>query len=146
MKLVKRNPSQATSYDQTPFNCLMDGFFDDFLTRDQSINSFYPSTDIAESEKGFEISLALPGVKKSDVTLEVKEDQLIIKGERKFKEEQKEKNYHRLESGYGVFEKVFNLPEGVDANEVKASYEDGILQINLPKVKKEEFTKQIKIS
>jgi HSP20 family protein len=76
----------------------------------------------------------LPGFSKDDISIELKENTLAIKGERKHEGEVKEGNYHRMERSYGAFQRAFMLPMTVDQEKVKASYKDGILELRLPKV------------
>ena len=76
----------------------------------------------------------LPGFSKDDISIELKENTLVIKGERKHEDEVKEGNYHRMERSYGAFQRAFMLPMTVDQEKVKAAYKDGVLELRLPKV------------
>ncbi len=89
-----------------------------------------------------------PGVEKKDIKVEVVDNRITISGERKSKKEVKEKGYYRSESSYGKFECSFTLPEGVDGENVKASCEDGVLEVTLPKLvaDKKKKSKQVKVS
>lgn len=104
-----------------------------------------PNVDIKETEKEVQIKADLPGMKLEDIDVSVDENQLIIKGERKTEKEEKEKDYIRVERSYGSFYRSFNIGVPVKADEIKASYKNGVLDINLPKadVKK---PKKIEIS
>lgn len=103
-----------------------------------SISSFRPTVSTREGEFAYHIEVDLPGVKKEDISIDIKDNQLVISGERSFKEERKEKDYYKLESSYGKFQRSFTLPENVDAESIEASSNDGVLEIVLPKLKVEK--------
>lgn len=96
-------------------------------------SSWTPPVDIFETDEGFHISVEVPGVRKEDVVLEVKENVLSIRGERRQLKEVSENNVHRVERRYGVFQRAFRLPGNIDSAHVKAVYKDGVLDITLPK-------------
>ena len=108
-------------------------------------SSWAPPVDIHETEECFELSVELPGVKKEDVTLEVKEGVVSVKGELRQEKDVEEKNVHRIERRYGSFYRAFNEPPNVDASRVKAAYQDGVLRITLPKAE-EAKSRQIEIA
>jgi HSP20 family protein len=93
-----------------------------------------PPVDIYETDEALVMKAELPGFSKDDISIELKENTLVIKGERKHEDEVKEGNYHRMERSYGAFQRAFMLPITVDQEKVKASYKDGILELRLPKV------------
>jgi len=93
-----------------------------------------PPVDIYETDEALVMKAELPGFSKDDISIELKENTLVIKGERKHEDEVKEGNYHRMERSYGAFQRAFMLPMTVDQEKVKASYKDGILELRLPKV------------
>ncbi len=84
-------------------------------------------------------------MKKDDIHVEVKENRLTISGERKTKEEVKDEDYYRVESSYGKFERSFALPDNVDAENVSASSEDGVLEVVLPKKERSAETKKVEV-
>lgn len=92
-----------------------------------------PSTDIREGEKDYAITVELPGVEEKDVSVEIGDDMLTVKGEKKSERTEKDKNYHLSERTYGSFERSFRLPTDVDAGKVNASFAKGVLNISLPK-------------
>lgn len=125
------------------FSDILDEFFNDTLqTR---TNSFNPSVDISETDKEFEVSVALPGMKKEDIQVDLDNGHLTISGERKFENEEEGKNYHRVESGFGTFRRSFYLPDTVDEESIKAKYQDGVLNITIAK-NEEKVKKQIEIA
>jgi HSP20 family protein len=93
-----------------------------------------PPVDIYETDEALVMKAELPGFSKDDISIELKENTLVIKGERKREDEVKEGNYHRMERSYGAFQRAFMLPMTVDQEKVKAAYKDGILELRLPKV------------
>ena len=114
----------------------VDSLFDQFLGNDGGWSmplSFRPSTNLAETEEGYEVSVELPGLKPEDFNVELKEGQLWISGEKKEEHEDKGKNYHHIERRYGQFRRVIPLPDAVDTENVDAEYKDGILRIRVAK-------------
>jgi len=92
-----------------------------------------PDVDIKETDKEIQIKADLPGMKLEDIEVSVDDDQLIIQGERKEEKEEKEKGYIRVERNYGSFYRAFNLGVPVKADQIKATYKDGVLEITVPK-------------
>jgi HSP20 family protein len=83
----------------------------------------------------------LPGIEAKDVSISVVGNQLTIEGERKQEEKKEEKDYFYRELSYGKFSRTMTLPEGIDANQVKASYKNGVLEITVPAPKQLESKK-----
>ncbi len=92
-----------------------------------------PAVDIAEKEKSFEISAELPGMDEKNIEIKLSNGNLVIKGEKKEETEEKKKDYYLSERHYGSFERIFNLPKGVDADKIEASFSKGVLTISMPK-------------
>lgn len=109
------------------------GLFDvePFWRREFSTSSL-PAVDISEKEKSFEITAELPGMDQKDIEIRLANGNLIIKG-RKRNQGRKEKGYHLSERHYGSFERVFNLPKGVDSDKIEAQFSKGVLTLTLPK-------------
>jgi HSP20 family protein len=103
-----------------------------------------PAVDIFETENEIVVKAELPGVDRKDITLNLENNVLTVKGERKFEKETKEENYHRIERSYGGFSRAFSIPATVDEEKIRADYHDGILRIALPK-KEQVRPKQIRI-
>jgi len=104
-----------------------------------------PPVNVRETEKQFLFSFEVPGVKKEDITLEIIDDTLTVRGERHQEDEQKKEGALRIERRYGKFTRSFTLPVNVNASEAKASYKDGVLEIALPKAEAPK-AKQIEIA
>ena len=112
---------------------------------DGVISSFVPVVNTREDENAYYIEIDLPGVKKEDIQVDVSDGLLTVSGERKFKKEVKEEDYYKVESSFGKFERSFRLPEDVDVENIKAQSKDGVLEIELPEIKKEDKKKKIEI-
>lgn len=121
-----------------------DLFFPFFTTRSNSM----PAVNIREDEKKFTLDLAIPGIDKKDLKIELNEDVLTISSERKEEKEENSEDYKRREFSYASFCRSFSLPENVNKDKIEANYKDGILTVFLPKEheEKSKVTKQIKIS
>jgi HSP20 family protein len=95
-----------------------------------------PEVDITEDTDSIEVRTELPGMNRDDIEIDIANGVLTIKGEKKEQVEEKSKTWHRREVRYGSFSRSFSLPTDVKGDEAKASYEDGVLKINLPKEEK----------
>lgn len=146
MAIVKWDPFR----DMITLRDRMDRLFEDSLNRlrggedDMGHSTWAPAVDIYETSDMLVIKAEIPGVEKEDMSVEVKENALYLKGERKFEKEVKEENYHRMERSYGSFKRIFQLPTSVDENKIKANFKDGVLEIKIPKAE-ETKTKQINV-
>ena len=94
---------------------------------------YAPAMDIHETDDDYIVEADVPGLKKDEVHIEVADNVLTIKGERKEQKEQKEKNYHRVERTFGSFARSVALPNGFDSSKVTAKFADGVLTVTLPK-------------
>jgi HSP20 family protein len=92
-----------------------------------------PSVDIYETENEVVLAAEIPGVDEKDVEIKVEDNNLTIRGERKFEKETKEENYHRIERSYGSFYRAFTLPSSVDPERIQAEQDNGVLKISMPK-------------
>ncbi|OQY18466.1 MAG: heat-shock protein [Desulfobacteraceae bacterium 4572_35.1] len=97
-----------------------------------------PRVDIAETDDEFIIKAEIPDVNKKDVKVSVENGVLTIHGERKQEKEEKGKTYHRIERHYGAFNRSFTIPSSVDTDKIKASFKEGMLEINMEKSEKEK--------
>lgn len=128
----------------------MDRLFQDSMTRNRGYEEslapgfWSPPVDIYETDDAVILKAELAGLNKNDVTIEVKDSTLILRGERKFEKDVKEENYHRIERSYGAFSRTFSLPQTVDQANVSATFKDGLLEIKIPKVR-DARPKQIEI-
>jgi HSP20 family protein len=139
-------PFQGISDIQKEMNRLFDSFFGHPVTIATSPDqrTWVPLVDMYETKDDIMVSFELPGVREKDVSVTITGDVLTVKGERHWEHDVKDENYHRLERAYGKFERSVPLPMPVQADKVKATYRDGVLQIKLPKAE-EVKPKEIKV-
>ena len=142
MSLIRYN---SNDFVPTSFSSLIDGLFNDSLTRSGG-SVFVPKVDIIENEKAFELHVAAPGLSKEDFNIELNKNLLTISGERKLSSEKKDTNYHSIETQYGSFSRSFTLPENVDAEKINAKYNNGILELIVPKDDKKVLKNTIKVN
>jgi len=95
--------------------------------------STVPAVNISDANKAFEVNLALPGLEKKDVKIEIQNNCLSISSEKQYEKEDKEKNWVRREYGYASFQRMFELPESADHEKIQADLENGILFIKIAK-------------
>lgn len=134
MALIKFNPGISLRDSMIPnnFNKLMDSWMDEAFANSPLAN-FKPAVDVTEDNDKYYYHVSLPGAKKDDIKVDVHNGVITISGERKIEKSENAK-VHRMESYYGSFSRSFSLPEDVNADNIKAEFKDGILNISLPKV------------
>ena len=110
-------------------------------TEISEVTTWNPRVDIYEKDNKLIIEAEIPGAKKEDVEVKIKDNSVVIRGEVKKEEEEKEKTYYRSERFYGVFERVIPLPVEVKVEEAKANFENGVLRIEIPKAVEEKEVK-----
>lgn len=93
----------------------------------------YPAVDVSEAEGVVTVKAELPGLDPADVSITVENDTLILRGEKKFEDEEKKDNYHRIERSYGSFSRTIPLPGKVKEAEAKARFDKGVLTVTLPR-------------
>jgi HSP20 family protein len=129
----------------------MNQIFEDALARnrgrEEGLRSgmWTPAVDIYENNDSVVVKAEIPGVEKDQISVEVKDGILSLRGERKFEKEVKEESYHRIERSYGNFQRSFSLPVSVDQEKVTAKFKNGVLEVKLPK-KEQAKPKQIKVN
>lgn len=146
MALIRWDPFQEMSALQESMNRLFSDVRAQAPVRGEEIvqGAWIPAVDIFETNEAIVLKAELPGITAQDISVEVKDNTLTLKGEKKFEKEVKEENYHRVERSYGSFQRAFTLPGTILQEKVKAKFKDGILEITLPKVE-EAKPKQVKV-
>jgi len=145
MNLIRYN--SLNDFVPTTFSNLIDRFFNETLSRTGgAAYSFVPRVDIVEADNAFEIHVAVPGMNKDDFKLDLNDNLLTVSGERKFTKEQKDKNFHSIETQYGTFSRSFTLPDNVDSGKINAKYVNGILEITVPKDEKKIQKRTISVN
>ncbi|WP_461829389.1 Hsp20/alpha crystallin family protein [Aquifex sp.] len=124
-----------------------DRILEEFLPvrREAETTIFVPPVEVYETDKEVVVKADLPGVKKEDIEITVKENAVVIRAERKEEREEQTENVHRSERFYGVIERVIQLPVEVNPDEARAEYKDGVLEIRIPKAQVEK-EKKIKLA
>ena len=147
MSLMRWRPSRDLVNIREEMNRLFDNFFSGMPERRRGLleGEWAPSVDVAETDDEVVVTVELPGVKQDDVDITIADDVLTLKGEKSEEKEIKKENYHRVERSYGSFQRSISLPTGVQADEAKAVFKDGVLHVNIPKAE-EAKPKQIKIN
>jgi len=102
--------------------------------------------NISETDQAFEIEASLPGLKKEDVKVTLKDDVLTISGEKSFEKEKSKKNYTRVEHTYGFFSRSIRIPPNVDTSKLSANLDNGILRITFPKKQQESKGQNIQVT
>ncbi|HEX4164839.1 MAG TPA: Hsp20/alpha crystallin family protein [Bryobacteraceae bacterium] len=133
MPVIKYNPFQA-ELDEFPTGLRL---FQDSISRlfsEPASRPWTPAVDIAETENDLVVKADIPDVDPKDVSIQLENGTLTLKGERKFEEQSTDqKGFHRIERSYGSFVRAFSLPNTVDGEKVKADYKNGVLTVTLPK-------------
>ena len=129
----------------------MNHLFDHALSRTRvddkeglTASMWSPSVDIFETPDSIVMKAELPGVSRDNIDIQVQDNTLTLKGERKFEHEVKEENYLRVERSYGAFQRTFHLPTGVQQGKIRAVFKDGVLEVTMPKAEEPKPT-QVKI-
>ena len=110
---------------------------------------WHPAADVVENKDEYLIRADLPDVEKKDIHIEITNDLIILKGERKIRKTSEDEKHHRVEAFYGSFERSFGLPPNVDQDAIDAKCENGVLTIHLPKRKdteRPESARKIKVT
>ncbi len=115
----------------------LEKFFDTFSKTDY----FAPVYELSDEENSYCLSMDIPGLKKEDLEIEVKDTQLIISGERKNEKKTEKDNILKTERRYGKFSRVFNLPKNINTDKIEARFENGVLDIVIPKEEKSQGKK-----
>ncbi len=127
------------------FGRVLDSMFDPFAKMQNGLASFNPAMDIVEKDDSYLIHADLPGVEDKDLSIEVEDNWLTISGKRESIQEEKHEGYYRTERSFGSFMRNCRLPQGVDSENIKASFKDGVLELVVPKPAVESRKKRIEI-
>jgi HSP20 family protein len=131
--LVRFDPIRELDGLQSDMNRLFDGFFNGRAGNGVGGRRWIPAMDLAETDEHLVLRADLPGLREDDVNIEIKDRVLRISGERRSEHEDKGEGFHRVERAYGGFSRSLNLPDGIDADDVSASFDRGVLEVKIPK-------------
>jgi len=138
MAIIRWDPFREMTQAQSQFSKLVDQVWGGRQ------ESWLPAIDVFDAKEAVVLKAELPGMDPDDIQIEVEDNVLTLKGERRFEEEVDEERYYRVERRYGSFQRSLALPQGMQAAAISASYEDGVLTVTVPKVE-EEKPKRIEI-
>jgi len=132
MALVRWDPTRQLDTFQSDIDRVFDAFFGG-RTANGTTRRWVPAMDLVETDDHLVLRADLPGLDKEDVEIEVKDGVLTISGERRAEHEDSADGYHRVERAYGRFSRSLSLPQGIDADQVQASFDKGVLEVRIPK-------------
>ena len=134
MALIRWEPIRELDTIQSEFNRLFNSFFDTPTAGNGAApRRWVPAMDLVETDTDYVLRADLPGLSEGDVKLELEENVLTISGERKSEQEQRKAGYYRVERSFGSFRRSLTLPEGVDAGAIKATFDNGVLEVRVRK-------------
>jgi HSP20 family protein len=135
MAVSRRSPSGQLASLQSDMARMMNTFFGSspFAGGGNAGSVWLPAVDIAESEDALQVSFDLPGLKEDEIQVELDDNVLTVSGQRERKTEVKQDDYFRYERRFGSFSRSVALPSGVKDDQIEASYENGVLEIRVPK-------------
>jgi HSP20 family protein len=116
------------------------------IWRDRYGDSFNPRLNVSETRKEIRVEAELPGMNEKDIDVQIEKGQLRIRGEKKHEERSQDDKIHRMESSYGIFERIVSLPEYAKSEGAKAKFKHGVLDIRIPKDEKKTAGKYIPVS
>jgi HSP20 family protein len=134
MPIIRWDPFREMSSFEEQWNRLLEG---------RRQESWLPAVDVFDTKDAVVLKAELAGMKPDEIEIVVEDNVLTIKGERKFEEKVDDERYYRVERRFGSFQRSLALPAGVDADDIEAHYEDGSLEVRVPKVEEEKPKKVI---
>jgi HSP20 family protein len=142
--IVRWNPFHELNRLQRDMNELFENRMKNSDEETTNACDWRPLVDVYEDVERYIVHAELPGIDPSEVKINVEENRLMLRGERKLHDEAKRENYHRIERYYGTFARTFTLPSTVDTEKISAEYKHGLLSVSIPK-KLEVQPKQITV-
>jgi HSP20 family protein len=135
MALIRWEPVRELSTIQNEMNRLFNTFFDTPAPGNggSALRRWVPAMDLVETGDDFVLRADLPGLSEGDVNIELEDNVLTISGERKAEHEERKEGYYRVERAHGSFSRSLTLPEGVNPDSVRASFDRGVLEVRVPK-------------
>jgi HSP20 family protein len=132
MALVRWEPGREVDSLQSEVNRVFDAFFGGAGSASRA-RRWVPAMDLVETDDHLVLRADLPGMKREDVEIEIKDGALTVSGERKAEHEENAEGYYRVERAYGRFSRSLTLPDGIAPDAVEASFADGVLEVRIPK-------------
>jgi HSP20 family protein len=134
MALIRWEPVRELNTIQSEMNRLFNTFFEGGPANGTTAQRrWLPAMDLVETQDDFVLRADLPGLSEADVNIELEDNVLTISGERKAEHQEQKEGYYRVERAWGTFSRSLTLPEGVNPEAVKASFDRGVLEVRIPK-------------
>lgn len=139
MALIRWAPARPAGRELDSFQQEVNRLFGTFFDSQAGVGAvnrgrrFIPAVDLVEHEDHYVLRADLPGITEEDVEIEVKDDVLTVSGERRTEHEERREGYRRVERASGSFSRALRLPEGVDADAIQADFDNGVLEVRIPK-------------
>ena len=135
MALIRWEPVRELGTIQNEMNRLFNTFFETPTHGNgaTTVRRWVPAMDLVENDNEYVLRADLPGISERDVKIELDDNVLRISGERKSEQEERKQGYYRIERSSGAFSRSLTLPEGVDADAVTATFDQGVLEVRVPK-------------
>jgi HSP20 family protein len=133
MALVRWDPGREIDSLQSEMNRVFDAFFGTRPGDGGATRRWVPAIDVVEDAEHLVLRADLPGMTEDDVEIEVKDGVLTVSGERKAEEKKEGEGFYRVERAFGSFSRSLSLPEGIDADKVTAEFDNGVLEVRIPK-------------
>jgi HSP20 family protein len=134
MALIRWEPVRELNTIQSEMNRLFNSFFESpSPTNGTSLRRWIPAMDLVETNGEFVLRADLPGLTENDVNIELEDNLLTVSGERKSEHEGRKEGYYRVERASGKFSRSLTLPDGVDPEKIDAGFENGVLEVHIPK-------------
>jgi HSP20 family protein len=134
MALIRWEPVRELNTIQSEMNRLFNTFFDAPTGGNGgTLRRWVPAMDLVETDEEFVLRADLPGLSEKDVQIELEDRVLTISGERRAEHEERNEGYYRVERASGSFSRSLTLPEGIDPDSVKATFDKGVLEVRIPK-------------
>jgi HSP20 family protein len=130
--IVRWEPFRELSSLQTEMNRLFSAAFEG-TPGNGGARRWIPAMDLLETDDHFVLRADLPGMSESDVSIELEDNVLTVSGERKAEHEEKREGFYRVERAFGSFSRSLTLPKGIDAERVSAGFDNGVLEVRIPK-------------
>jgi HSP20 family protein len=131
--MVRWEPFRELSSLQTEMNRLFNAAFDQPPGNGGGARRWTPAMDLLETDEHFVLRADLPGLTESDVNIELEDNMLTVSGERKAEHESKGEGFYRVERSFGSFSRSLTLPKGIDPEAVTAAFQNGVLEVRVPK-------------
>jgi HSP20 family protein len=133
MSMTRWDPFQDLQSFRDEMNRTLNRWFSREEGDEPTPRRWMPALDVTETENAYQIDVEVPGLRPEDINVTVDQGMLTIQGERRSEEEKRDRSYHRVERHYGAFRRSISLPRDVDASKVEATYDNGLLQLSVPK-------------